>query len=152
MWSVKRVVNQLKECSAESRRIFTTLGYAILNATTKDEIETIFKVMCGEAPIDEAAEFLSNSDQISKYMIKHKPGHCRSTWLLSTSHNSQYMTWSRQDWFENTSIVATSKWLWNLWLETYLLTLLGCCWRVMVPISHSCLNQRTFHLLSPVDW
>ena len=71
---MKRVADRLKECSAESRHIFTTLGYAILDATTQDEIETIFKEMCGKAPIEEAAEFLSNSNQASEYMIKHKPG------------------------------------------------------------------------------
>ena len=58
MRSVKRVADRLKECSAESRHIFTTLGYAVLDATTEDEIQTLFKVMCGEAPLEDATEFL----------------------------------------------------------------------------------------------
>ena len=96
MRSVKRVADRLKECSAESRHIFTTLGYAILDTTTQDEIETIFKVMCGEAPIEEATEFLSNSDQASEYMIKHKPGDwasCKkwSEWWRRPRHLRMYL-------------------------------------------------------------
>ena len=44
MRSVKEVADRLKECSAESWHIFVTLGYAVLDAETKEEIETLFKL------------------------------------------------------------------------------------------------------------
>ena len=73
MWSGNRMADRLKECSAVSMCIFTTLGYAILDATTGDKIQTLFKVMCGEAPLEDASEFLLDSDQAKKYLIEHKP-------------------------------------------------------------------------------
>ena len=58
MRSVKRVAEHLKQCSVESRRVFISLGYAILDAGTKEEVEGLFKAMSGETGLEEVGEFL----------------------------------------------------------------------------------------------
>lgn len=72
------MADRLKECYAELICVFTTMGYAILDATTGGKIQTLFKVMCGEAPPEDASEFLLDSDQAKKYLIEHKPEHWAS--------------------------------------------------------------------------
>jgi len=42
----------------------------LLDATTGDKIQTLFKVICGEAPLEDATEFLADSDQAKEYLIE----------------------------------------------------------------------------------
>lgn len=71
MRSVKRVAERLKECSVESQRVFISLGYAILDAVTREEVESLFAAMCGETGLDEVCEFLPKAHQ--SYVAQHKP-------------------------------------------------------------------------------
>ena len=66
MRSVKKVANRLKEC-------FVSLGYAVLDAETEDEVETLFKVLSDEGALEMVSEFLPRSAQ--QYMGKHNPAH-----------------------------------------------------------------------------
>ena len=70
MRSVERVGERLKECSVESRQIFVSLGYAILDAKTK-EVDNLFKAMCGETGLDSVLHLLSKKHE--KYATQHNP-------------------------------------------------------------------------------
>ena len=51
----------------------TSLGYTIYEATLKDEIETHFKVMCGQGHLKEVSAFLPKSTDIDNYIAEHTP-------------------------------------------------------------------------------
>ena len=94
MRSVKKVADRLKECSDESRRVFLDLGYAILDAETKEEVESLFKVLCGEGGLEEVVEFLPNGARVQNYIRQHNPDHwskCRkwSEWWRRPRHLSK---------------------------------------------------------------
>ena len=96
MRSVKKVADRLKDCSSESRHAFISLGYAILDAETKEEIEALFKVMCGECLLEEVSEFLPNTAQVQGYIAKHKPDQwsmCKTwtDWWKRPRHLSEYI-------------------------------------------------------------
>ena len=71
MRSVKRVGERLKECSVESRQVFVSLGYAILEAKTKEEVDILFKAMCGETGLESAIHLVSKKHE--KYATQHNP-------------------------------------------------------------------------------
>ena len=93
MRSVKRVADRIP---AESRQIFINVGYAILKAEKKDEIETLFNVMGGQGQLSEVSKFLPQTKQIKEYMKNHEPDHwstCEhwSKWWMRPRHLSKYM-------------------------------------------------------------
>ena len=71
MRSVKRVGERLKECSVESRQVFVSLGYAILEVKTKEEVDILFKAMCGETGLEGAIHLVSKKHE--KYATQHNP-------------------------------------------------------------------------------
>ena len=75
MRSVKKVADRLRDGSGDSRHVFVSLGYAVLDAETKDEVEMLLKVLCGEGALETVSKFLPRSAQVLQYMGKHNPAH-----------------------------------------------------------------------------
>ena len=75
--AISKVADHLKDCSGDSRHVFVSLGYAVLDAEKKDEVEMLFKVLCGEGALEMVSKFLPQSAQVSQYMYmeKHNPAH-----------------------------------------------------------------------------
>lgn len=95
MRSVKKVADRIKNCSLESRRVFVGLGYAIPNAETKEDVDTLFKVMCGEGCLKDASKFLPDNDCTKAYIQIHDPNQwsvCKhwSEWWRRPRHLSEY--------------------------------------------------------------
>ena len=73
--SVKKVYERPTQCSEDSRRVFVSLGYAILTAETKSEVNTLFKVLCGEGSLEDVSDFMPQSAQVVRYVGNHNPTH-----------------------------------------------------------------------------
>lgn len=71
MHSVNKVSEKLNRCSSLAHRAFTTIGYAILHAKTKDEVTSLFDVLCGEDSIDNAIAYLPQSGVLKEYQPQH---------------------------------------------------------------------------------
>ena len=53
-------------------RVFTTIGYAIPKAKSQEDVQTLFRVLCGEADLLSANTILG-CDAISEYISRHNP-------------------------------------------------------------------------------
>ena len=96
MRSVEKVANRWKDCSVELRRVFVDLGYAILDAESREEVKTIFKILCGEGQLKEVSEFLPSTALVQDYMKEHNAEHwskCKkwSEWWLRPRHLSKIL-------------------------------------------------------------
>ena len=70
MRSVKKVsekVNKGHHCA------FTTIGYAILHAKSRNEVASLFSVLCGEKNIDSAIAYIPDSVVLKEYESQHSP-------------------------------------------------------------------------------
>lgn len=89
MRSVKRVSERVNRRNEQGHQVFTTIGYAIPKAKTREDVLTLFKVLCGEADLHSAAKILG-SDIVSDYAKKHSP----DDWKV-LSHWSDWWTRAR---------------------------------------------------------
>ena len=68
--SVKRVSERVNRHNEEGHRIFTTIGYGIPKATSKEDVLSLFAVLAGDEPLETAGNIL-NDPQMKEYSKHH---------------------------------------------------------------------------------
>ena len=80
MRSVKRIAQKVTKAQL-GRRVFTMLGYAILDAEKDTDINTLFSIMEGEIPITAACQFFPDSSLLKDYT----PSHSQDEWRVCSN-------------------------------------------------------------------
>ena len=70
---VKRLAKICNPQSSLGRQIFTALGYAVLNATSKKSVDTLLGILEGAESIKKAKKFYPKSALLSEYERMHVP-------------------------------------------------------------------------------
>jgi hypothetical protein len=69
-------------------KAFTTIGYAILKATLKEDVITLFNVLSGREALSAAIKILPKASILQEYYIHHNP----DNWKVSANWSDW---WSR---------------------------------------------------------
>lgn len=101
--SVKRVSEKVnKGSSTLAHQVFTTIGYAIPATKTKEDVDTLFQVLCGAESLSCAIKILPESKSLFE---KYQSEHDADTWTKCT-HWCEWWTrpnhLSKSDYFEHT--------------------------------------------------
>ena len=84
MRSVKRMAKKCNPHSMIGRQVFTALGYAVLTATSKKEVDTLLGILDASKPIKKARVFYPKSQRLLEY----EPNHCPQQWEQCTTWTS----------------------------------------------------------------
>ena len=79
--SVKRVAHTVCKGDSQAYDAFKSIGYHTLKATSVDDVKTLFRVLCGDLPIQEAITLIPSSKVLQAYFSRHRP----SSWKASAS-------------------------------------------------------------------
>lgn len=91
--SVKRVAERLNKGSGLGFKAFTTIGYAIPKAVSKEDVITLFDVLCGKKALSAAIDILPEAILLLEYKNDHnpenwKPGSSWRDWWCRSNHLS----------------------------------------------------------------
>ena len=70
--SVKKVSEKVNRCHSLAHQAFTTIGYAILSAKSKEDVILLFQVLGGTEPLSTAISILPQSSVLKEYESTHK--------------------------------------------------------------------------------
>ncbi len=92
--SVKRVSERVNKSGTAAYLAFNTIGYAIVNAKRKEDVESLFHVLCGEEPLSTACGILGDRVELTRYSPDHNPEKWKScshwcSWWMRPNHLSK---------------------------------------------------------------
>lgn len=93
--SVKRVSDRVnKGSSTRAYKAFTTIAYSIPTSKSKADVETLFKVLCGEKPLSEAIRIMPGSSVLKEFQAEYNMENWKSCshwceWWMRPNHLSK---------------------------------------------------------------